>query len=239
MESTKYGRTYHFPFSPGTSSDDRFNHQYWTDIQSFPGLLYTEKLDGENNCLSKRGVFARSHAAPTISPWTAALREHWGRLKNDLGDLEFFGENLYAVHSIEYIKLEHYYYVFAARIKDMWLSWDEVQFYAALFDLPTVPVLRVDIVKDLTPIRLQDIIETFAARGSVFGSIDPRTGQYCTREGIVCRNTDGYSVSEFNHNVFKYVRQGHVQTDEHWTKSWKRTKLIWERNSKNGLENNR
>lgn len=228
MDSTKYGRTYHFPFSPGTSSDDRFNQHYWEDIQSFHQLLYTEKLDGENNCLSRRGVFARSHAAPTTSPWTAQLREHWARLKNDLDDLEFFGENLYAVHSIEYLKLEHYYYVFAARIKDQWLSWEEVTFYASLFDLPMVPVLKLETVEDLTEPQLRFSVENFAEKPSVFGSVDPKTGETCTVEGLVCRNTDAYAVGKFQHNVFKYVRKGHVQTDEHWSKSWRRTKLIWE-----------
>ncbi|MCS4165860.1 MULTISPECIES: RNA ligase family protein [Sphingobacterium] len=229
MESTKYGRTYHFPFSPGTSSDDRFNQHYWKDIQSFHKLLFTEKLDGENNCLSRRGVFARSHAAPTTSPWTAQLREHWSRLNNDLDDLEFFGENLYAVHSIEYVQLEHYYYVFAARIKDQWLSWEEVTFYASLFDLPTVPVLKLEIVKDLTELELRRSVENLAMQSSIFGSVDPKTEEACTMEGLVCRNVDAYAVSEFQHNVFKYVRKGHVQTDEHWTKSWRRTKMIWER----------
>ena len=75
MISEKYGRTYHYPFSPGTTSDDRINHTYWEDIQRIRTLVHTEKLDGENNCLSQWGVFARSHAAPTTSPWTRQLRE--------------------------------------------------------------------------------------------------------------------------------------------------------------------
>lgn len=29
MISEKYGRTYHYPFSPGTTSDDRINHTYY------------------------------------------------------------------------------------------------------------------------------------------------------------------------------------------------------------------
>ena len=33
MTSQKYGRTYNFPFSPGTTSDDRINHKYREDIQ--------------------------------------------------------------------------------------------------------------------------------------------------------------------------------------------------------------
>lgn len=109
MLSEKYGRTYHYPFSPGTTSDDRINHTYWEDIQQIETLIHTEKLDGENNCLSRYGVFARSHAAPTTSPWTRELRERWELMKNDLGDIEIFGENLYAIHSIEYRKLETHF----------------------------------------------------------------------------------------------------------------------------------
>ena len=53
MLSEKYGRTYHYPFSPGTTSDDRINHTYWEDIREINTLVHTEKLDGENNCLSR------------------------------------------------------------------------------------------------------------------------------------------------------------------------------------------
>lgn len=230
MKSQKYGRTYHYPFSPGTTSDDRFNHTYWQDIQQFTNLLHTEKLDGENNCLNSMGVFARSHAAPTTSPWTAQLRERWALIKNDLGDLELFGENLYAIHSIEYKRIEEYYFIFAIRIKDMWLSWQEVKFYAALFDLPTVPELGLDRTSTLTETTLQDRIISFAKEESIFGSLDPISQSDCTREGVVSRNIEEYPVSEFEHNVFKYVRKGHVKTDEHWTRNWQRAKLTWELN---------
>lgn len=139
MLSQKYGRTYHYPFSPGTTSDDRFNHNYWQDILKIDTLIHTEKLDGENNCLNQFGVFARSHAAPTTSPWTNQIRERWQLIKNDLGNIELFGENIYAIHSIEYKRIEDYYYIFAVRCMDKWLSWEEVKFYASMFDLPTVP----------------------------------------------------------------------------------------------------
>jgi hypothetical protein len=82
--SEKYGRTYHYPFSPGTTSDDRINREYWEDIQKIETLVHTEKLDGENNCLSAYGVFARSHVAPTESSWTLAIRQRWELIKNDL-----------------------------------------------------------------------------------------------------------------------------------------------------------
>ena len=224
--SRKYGRTYHYPFSPGTTSDDRINFGYWVDVTKIESIIHTEKLDGENNCLSRYGVFARSHAAPTTSAWTRAIRETWELIKNDLSDLEVFGENLYAIHSIEYKKLKHHYYVFAVRVKDVWLSWEEVKFYASMFDFPTVPELKT--VKPSNEASfIKEIIE-LASQPSVLGSHDIMTGNPCTREGIVTRNTSAYNVNDFEHNVFKYVRKGHVKTDEHWTRNWQRAKLLWE-----------
>lgn len=56
-----------------------------------------------------------------------------------------------------------------------------------------------------------------------------QTGKLCTMEGVVTRNIDNYGVANFSKNVFKYVRKGHVKTDEHWTRNWKRAPLKWER----------
>lgn len=224
--SKKYGRTYHYPFSPGTTSDDRINYAYWEHIREHKTIIHTEKLDGENNCLSRYGVFARSHATPTTSLWTKAIRERWSLLKNDLGDLEIFGENLYAVHSIEYRKLEHYYFVFAVRLHDMWLSWEEVEFYASLFDFLTVPVLQV--AHPINEASLQADVLQMASEPSVFDSYDTITNTSCQREGIVTRNASNFPVDGFRENVFKYVRKSHVKTDEHWTRNWRRAKLHWE-----------
>ena len=228
--SRKYGRTFHYPFSPGTTSDDRINHQYWEAIASIEKIVHTEKLDGENTCLNQYGVFARSHAAPTIHPWANYLKERWQVLKNDLGDLEIFGENLYAIHSIRYKNLDHHFYVFAVRYLDQWLSWEEVQFYAALLDFPTVPELKI--VEPLGEAIFQKKVLTLVNRPSTFDSVDVQTGVSCTMEGIVSRNIEEYAVNEFKKNVFKYVRKDHVKTDEHWTKNWKRASLVWEKNSK-------
>lgn len=225
--SRKYGRTYHYPFSPGTTSDDRINRNYWDAVSRLDTVIHTEKLDGENNCLSKYGVFARSHAAPTVSPWTAFLREKWQLIRRDLGDYEIFGENLYAIHSIQYPAIESHYFVFGVREQDEWLSWEETEFVAAAFDLPVVPVLgECSDFSDRENYERQ-ILE-LVKQPSVFGSLDPQSGIPCTREGIVTRHKNGYSVSDFQDHVFKYVRKGHVKTDEHWTRSWKRAPLIFE-----------
>jgi hypothetical protein len=226
--SRKYGRTYHYPFSPGTTSDDRINHDYWNDVTKIAALVHTEKLDGENNCLNRYGVFARSHAAPSQSPWTAWLRERWEQLKNDLGDLEVFGENLYAVHSIEYAQLGSHYYVFGVRQHDQWLSWEETKFYANMLDFPTVPEIKlVPAPADRNAFEA-DVLSIVSQPGTM-GSVDAFTGKPCTMEGIVTRNAAGYAVADFAQHVFKYVRKSHVKTDAHWTRNWRRAKLAWER----------
>lgn len=222
--SEKYGRTYHFPFSPGTTSDDRIQHDYWQYISAIPALVHTEKLDGENNCLSRYGVFARSHVAPTTSPWTESLRRYWQLVKNDLGSLEIFLENLYAVHSIAYKNLDHHFYVFAIREHDRWLSWEETCFYAAMLDLPVVPVIQ----EQQTPLVKagfeSNILNIVKGPGS-FNAYDAATGAPATMEGIVTRNAAGFPVCAFAENVFKYVRKGHVKTDVHWTRNWRRAAL--------------
>lgn len=233
--SQKYGRTYHYPFSPGTTSDDRINHAYWNHFSTIPQLIHTEKLDGENNCLSRYGVFARSHAAPTVSPWTRSLRQRWESIKYDLGDLELFGENLFAIHSIEYLDLESHFYVFGVRLNEQWLSWEETEFYAHFFDFPTVPVLATT-ATPILQIDFEQQLRQLTAQPSIFGSVDILTGQPCTMEGVVTRNSESYSVANFPKNVAKYVRKGHVKTDEHWTQKWQRAPLRWERRKNVGID---
>ncbi len=227
MNSRKYGRTFHYPFSPGTTSDDRINHDYWSDMQSIEQVVHTEKLDGENTCLNQYGVFARSHAAPTRHPWANYLKERWHMMKHDLGDLEIFGENIYAIHSIKYLEIEHHFYVFAVRHLDKWLSWEEVKFYAGMLDFPTVPELNTQEPND------QEILEKtvldFVKQPSTFKSLDVHTNEECTMEGIVSRNVNEYLVKDFKKNVFKYVRKNHVKTDAHWTRNWNRAPLKWEK----------
>lgn len=228
--STKYGRTFHYDFSPGTTSDDRINRNWREDIQKFNTVIHTEKMDGENTCLSPLGVFARSHAAPTLHPWADHLKIKHSMMVHDLkeNNLEIFGENLYALHSIIYPKLEAHFYVFGVRILDKWLSWEETKWYASMFDLPVVPELLIQGTSDTDLIKktVLDICST----ESVFGSIQNNTNPplVCTREGIVSRNVEEYAVEDFVENVFKYVRKDHVQTDVHWSKQITRARLVHE-----------
>ncbi len=225
--SRKYGRSYHFDFSEGTTSDDRINYEWRTHVQKFENIVHTEKLDGENTCLSELGVFARSHAAPTTHPWADHLKIKQSMIASDLkaNNLEIFGENLYALHSIVYPKLDDHFYVFGVRVLDKWLSWEEVKWYAGFFDFKVAPELLIQSTKDTELIK-NTVIE-FTKQPSVFGSLQNNTDPLieCTREGVVSRNTEAYDVDSFSENLFKIVRKNHVQTDSHWSKKIVRARL--------------
>lgn len=248
-ESRKYCRSLHAQMSLGTTSDDRFMpNGYVQAFAEMDELVLTEKLDGQNNCFNKHGVFARSHTSATAHPWDKPMRERWELIKNDLNNLEIFGENMYGIHSIAYQQLESYFYVFAVREGDRWLSWDEVKFYAGMLDFPVVPEIPIT-----TPLKgffdpgkeenrqltnwLRENLgrpwEESVETSGCLGGYDPATGNPCS-EGFVIRNKKSFATNEgsipvasneFN-NLFKLVRQAHVKTDVHWTKTWKAAQLV-------------
>ncbi len=207
----KYPRTYHFPFSEGATNDDRIQADWQYILQH--ELVVTEKLDGENSCIKSNGVYARSHGAVNRNPWARPVWDIWERVGHSLGDLHIFGENMYAVHSIEYPELAHYFYVFAIRHGDTWLSWDEVLEYAHILELPVVPVIQRG---RFTENDLKTLIVQHQRTGSRLGAVS---------EGVVCRVAAAFPDAEFSNSVLKYVRQNHVQTDEHWTRNWKKASL--------------
>ncbi len=240
----KYARSLHSPISLGATSDDRIMKpgylQYFKELDK---LILTEKLDGQNNCFKKTGVFARSHGAVSKLPWDKPLIERWNLIRDDLGDLEIFGENLYAKHAIEYNKLESYFYVFAVRENGVWKSWEEVKFYAELFDFPTVP--EIDIKFSLRTISHQNLNRTedqilqewlrvnlgmtwtdSVLTPGLLGGKNSKTGEAAS-EGFVIRNAAEFPCDslEFS-NLFKLVRENHVQTDVHWTKNYDVSGLI-------------
>lgn len=243
-KQAKYARSLHAQISLGTTSDDRFMPNGYVDaFAALPKLILTEKLDGQNNCFNKHGVFARSHVAPSVHPWDKPLRERWQLIKSELGDLEIFGENMFGVHSIAYRDLESYFYVFAIRKQGVWLSWEEVLFYAEVFDFPVVPEIALQSqLSDLTANKKSEnkILEKWLTdnigmswqksveTAGCLGGYDPATMRACS-EGFVIRNAGEFETNsgilpvaknEFD-SLFKLVRESHVQTNVHWTKTWK------------------
>ncbi|MBR6907987.1 2'-5' RNA ligase [bacterium] len=222
MNNMKYPRTYHLPWSPGTTSDDRKLSGDWFKNYRGKEIVITEKLDGENNAMNRYGVYARSHAAPTTSPWTRNMWEpdglYW-QLRNKIGENEtVYGENLFGEHSIHYDKLPSYWHVFAVNDGKMWYSWKDVCIMSEIILMqPHVPELWRGVIESEE--QLKELVDKFVHEPSVYGP---------QREGVVIRLTSEFPIDDFSKCVCKWVRPGHVQTDEHWTKNWKRAKLVWE-----------
>jgi hypothetical protein len=211
---SKYNRTYHLPWSPGSTNDDRISD----NVESLLGteIVITEKLDGENCGMTDEGVYARSHATFTTSAWSREVRQlHKLSVEDELGDGVFlFGENMEGIHSIEYSNLESYFYIFGIRDNDIWIPWEKVEEYSYLLDIPTVPVLFKGVVNSTK--ELQQIVEDLVSKPSELG------GQ---REGIVVRTAGMFHNDDFADNVMKWVRKDHVSTDVHWQRNWKKAEI--------------
>lgn len=215
----KYPRTYHLPWSPGTTADDKKLSGPWFENYREKEIVITEKLDGENTSITHFDCFARSHSSATRSPWSRNLWDTDGllwQIKDKIAENEVvYGENLYGEHSIHYDRLTAYWYIFAVTNGDIWYSWDDVCVVSDILNQPHVPELWRGIIKSEE--QLHNLIDTFMSQPSTYG---------IEKEGCVIRVVDEFGFPDFSKYVCKWVRPNHVQTDEHWTKNWKQAKLI-------------
>ncbi|GAA3162732.1 hypothetical protein GCM10010466_62100 [Planomonospora alba] len=189
-----YPRTPHLPWSPGVSPDD-------VRAGGLPGLegrevVVTEKLDGENTTLYADGLHARSldSGHHPSRAWVKALH---GRISRSIPPgWRVCGENLYARHSIGYADLESWFYAFSVWAGDHCLDWDRTVRFARGLGLPVPRVLWRGVFDERTLRALR---------------VDP-----ARQEGYVVRTVEGFRLEEFAHRVAKWVRAGHVRTDQHW-----------------------
>jgi len=210
----KYPSTPHLPFSPGVNPDDSKLADCRHLLQQ--EVVVTEKLDGGNCCIKGGQVYARTHAKPATHESFSAVKQLVTGFGSILDGIELFGENMQAVHSIEYSNLTSFFYVFAARRQGEWLAWDEVVSLAEDLGLPTAPVVfqgRFD-----SPEQLQSQLESWAREPSAVGA-------NVTPEGFVVRRLHAWPETRFADCIAKYVRAGHIQTDDTWTRTWKKAQL--------------
>jgi hypothetical protein len=191
----KYPRTPHLPWSPGASPDDLL----LDSLDCFSGreVVITEKLDGENTTLYPEGLHARSidgRHHPSRD-WVKSLH---GSIRHLIpAGFRVCGENLYARHSIAYEELRSYFYVFSIWNQDnLCLRWDETLEWSELLGLEVVPTL------------LRGRWDEAATRALAL--------DFLRQEGYVVRTTAAFAYDDFGRHVAKWVRTGHVQTDEHW-----------------------
>ena len=196
----KYPRTFHLPWSPGLTNDDRMMAN---PEQFFKGkeVVVTVKHDGENTSLYRDYLHARSleYAPHPSRSWVKALH---GRMGYDIPEgWRVCGENVYAKHSIHYHHLRDWFLAFSVwNERNVCLSWDETVEWASLLGLTTVPVLWRGV---------------WEAEEQVRGLYHPIfEGDPC--EGYVVRLAGPFHYREFRRSVAKYVRKGHVATQAFW-----------------------
>lgn len=191
---THYPRTPHLPWSPGATADDLRT----TDLSGFAGreVVVTEKLDGENTTLYRDGLHARSldSAHHPSRAWVKSLH---GNVASAIPEgWRVCGENMYARHSLPYDDLDSWFYAFSVWAGDRCLSWDATVRFASELGVPTPKVLWRGVFDERVLRRLRlDLTR---------------------QEGYVVRVADGFEFADFRCCVAKWVRTGHVQTDQHW-----------------------
>ena len=209
MDSPKYNRTYHMPWSEGCTNDDKIAKSI-DSLINVP-IVLTEKMDGSNVSLEREGCFARTHAGPPTHKSFDQLKALHASVKYIIEPgIQIFGELCYAKHSIEYSALPSYFLPFAVRYlqengEHRWGSWLDVELWAGDIGVSTVPVLFTGKVSSEK--ELKELVESLMLEPSLCGGI---------REGVVARIAEGFADEDFSTSVLKCVRKNHVQTSEHW-----------------------
>jgi len=198
LEYVKYPRTYHLPWSPGKTDDDRVLKN--TSVFDDKMVVVTRKMDGENfsgykNYCHARSIDGRSHPS---RDWA---KNFWSQRSYELPEgWRVCCENMYAVHSIKYDDLESYLLGFS-----IWdennncLSWEDTKLWFNLLDIPIVPVLYYGKYDEEKIKKLYN-----------------EKTDWENHEGYVIRNADAFSYKDFKTNAAKFVRPNHVQTIKHW-----------------------
>ena len=200
MERKKYPRTYHLPWSPGKSDDDKVI----SDLSIFEGkeVVITEKMDGENTTIYPDGF---AHARSIDSKYHASrswVKRYASELASKLDSsashsLRFCGENLFAKHSISYDNLRSYFLLFNMWSGDICLDWDTTKENAKLLDIPLVYIMYQGVWDELLIRALPNTLNK-------------------NQEGFVVRLVDEIHIDDWSSCVAKWVRPNHVQTDQHW-----------------------
>lgn len=211
MDSPKYNRTLHLPWSPGGTSDDKRAVSV-EKLLNIP-IVITEKMDGSNTSLEAEGCFARTHAGAPTHPSFNMLKPLHASVKKIIEPgTQLFGEWCFAKHSIAYSELPSYFMLFGVRYlnndgKDQhrWGSWTDVELWSGDLGVSTVPMLYSGVLSSEKELKV--LTENLMIQPSACGGI---------REGVVVRVAHSFTDDEFSQCVMKCVRANHVQTDEHW-----------------------
>lgn len=209
---TKYPRTPHLAWSPGSDEDD-IAISADAELLSCGEVVVTLKLDGENTTVYPDGTCHARSVDSASHPSRTWMRAQAGRLGPLLPERwRACGENVYAQHSIAYRDLEGWFYLFS-----VWdgtrpggstgyadgldggvaLDWDSTVEWAEMLEVPAVPI----------------IYRGPFDRAAITAAFEPHAADH---EGYVVRVADEIPAGRFGRLAAKWVRANHVQTDRHW-----------------------
>lgn len=194
MKRYKYPSTPHLPWSKAVTPDDIVLE----NVDKFAGkeIVVTEKRDGENTTMYNDHIHARSLDS-LDHPSRHFVKGIWASIRHQLFDGQrICGENLFAKHSIFYENLRAYFEVFSIWYEDTSLAWDDVVEVSERLGLVTVPVLFRG--------TFEDFLDTSLSLN------------FDKQEGYVVRLAGSIKYADFADSMGKFVRKGHVQTDDHW-----------------------
>lgn len=204
MKKYKYPRTFHLPFSPSKTSDDKTLSS--TEHFSNKNVSVSLKMDGENTTLYPNYLHARSINEPK-HPSQDWIKSFHSQIKYSIPEnFRICGENLFAKHSIEYTKLPSFFMAFSVWHKENCLSVEDTKKFLKNLNIEMTPVIYEGIWDE------KKILKAFQPYKD-------------THEGFVVRLSDSFLYSDFKSSVAKYVRENHVQTDVHWSKNWTKNGL--------------
>jgi hypothetical protein len=219
----KYPSTPYLPMSPGSEPND-IN---LTDVKPFLNqpLVITIKMDGSNTLLTHDRVAARNGVRADHPSFDWIKAQYPYMMKDIPPNMQVFGENMYARHSIHYkgpLALDAQFYVFGAYdiYTQIFEGWDVVEQCSNALGMPTVPVIAEwvewsdewALVADLTKMAKKVIKQ--GHEGIVVRTAYPFP--YGNFEGYETRNSNDGRRWRVN-AIAKYVRPNHVQTDDHWS----------------------
>lgn len=204
-DAAKYPSTSYLDVSPSQyGGNDVIETAKFEDVP----LVITIKMDGANVVLRRDSLGARNGDTAHHRSFDMLKALHAGFRHRIPEGLEIFAEWLYAKHSIHYtgsLALTSYLQIISAYDMKwrLWLSWDDTVRLAENLGYPTVPVLCTGVYAGWQ----------ILGRVTGLGTEVIQDGH----EGIVVRSTYPFHYGQFGTFVGKYVREGHVQTDDHWS----------------------
>ena len=193
----KYSRTFHLPWSLGRSSDDKT----LSSVDHFMGkpVVVTEKMDGENTTMYPDYIHARSidgRHHPSRD-WVKQLQGEVGYLIPD--GWRICGENLYARHSIPYENLPSYFMAFSVWDQyNICLDWNYTKYVCHSLNLHMTPVLYEGVFDEALLRKMASEMDLTKC------------------EGYIVRLADQFHYDDFATSVAKFVREDHVQSEDHW-----------------------